>query len=238
VSPDLSIILFAVNEEENIAPVLEELLAWTAAHAPGAEIVFVDDGSADGTAQVAADVLGEGLHRVVRHETNRGIGAALKTGVLNCQGEWVTFLPADGQVPPEAVGVLRAEAKDTGADVVFSVYEDRDDGAYRKLMSWGVRALIHVVHGVRLHSEGPYLFRRAVFRPEELPPDTFFLNFEFPIRALRAGLKTSRVTVECRRRFSGVSKSAGAKRVLQVGRDLIAMRLRRHDDDWARVSER
>ena len=237
-SPELSIILFAVNEEQNIAPVLKELLAWTAANAPGTEIVFVDDGSVDGTAQAAADVLGDGGHQGVCHETNRGIGAALKTGVLHCRGKWVTFLPADGQVAPEAVGLLREEATATGADVVFSVYEDRDDGAYRKLMSWGVRALIRVVHGVRLHSEGPYLFRRAVFHPEELPPDTFFLNFEFPIRALRAGLKTARVTVECRRRLSGVSKSAGAKRVLQVGRDLVAMRLRRHEDDWARISDR
>ncbi len=235
---DLSIILFAVNEEENIAPVLRELLTWADANAPGAEVIFVDDGSTDGTADAAAAVLGEGPHQVVRHERNRGIGAALKTGVTHSKTGWVTFLPADGQVPPAAVGALVDEARASGADVVFSVYADRDDGVYRKVMSWGVRALIRVVHGVRLHSDGPYLFRREVFLPDQLPPDTFFLNFEFPIRALRAGLTTSCVTVECRQRLSGVSKSAGLKRVFQVGRDLVAMRLRRGEDDWARITDR
>ena len=197
---------------------------------------FVDDGSTDDTAHAAAETLGEWPHRIVRHESNRGIGAALKTGVRNASGEWITFLPADGQVPPEAVGELRSAAARTNSDLVFSVYHNRDDGLYRKLMSWGVRALIRGVHGVKVRSDGPYLFHRDLFHPDELPPNSLFLNFEFPIRALRAGVSHSVVTVECRHRLSGVSKSAGIKRVFQVGRDLIALRLRRHQDHWARRS--
>jgi hypothetical protein len=79
---------------------------------------------------------------------------------------------------------------------------------------------------VRLRSDGPYLFRRALFVPAELPPDTFFLNFEFPIRVLRAGLRVSTATVPCRPRRAGVSKSTGLRRVAGVARDLVALRLR------------
>lgn len=224
---DLSIVVFAFDEEENIAPVLAELGAWLDAHEPGAEIIVVDDGSRDATAQAARRALAGRVHQVVRHERNRGIGAALKSGVRVAQGTWVTFLPADGQIEPAAIGVLRAEQKRARADVVFSVYDDRNDGLDRKLFSFGVRALIFAVHGVRMRSDGPYLFRRALFVPEALPPDSFFLNFEFPIRMLAARTPTSRVTIRCRPRRAGSSKSTQWHRIVGVARELVDLRVRR-----------
>lgn len=111
--------------------------------------------------------------------------------------------------------------------MVLSVYDHRDDGLDRKLLSAGVRALITLVHGVRLRSDGPYLFRRSLFLAEQLPPDTFFLNFEFPIRALAARLRVATVTIPCRPRRAGFSKSTGIRRVLGVARDLLDLRVRR-----------
>jgi glycosyltransferase involved in cell wall biosynthesis len=225
--PDLSVILFAFNEEANIAPVLTELRAWLAEHEPSAEVVFVDDGSSDRTRSEAAQALEGSAHQLVRHETNRGIGAALKTGVRAAQGAWVTFLPADGQIAPDAIATLRAAAARDAADVVFSVYDHRDDGLHRKILSAGVRSLIFLVHGVRMQSDGPYLFRHELFEPDKLVPDTFFLNFEFPIRMLGAGVRTAVVTIECRPRRSGHSKSTGLKRIVGVAQDLLDLRVRR-----------
>jgi glycosyltransferase involved in cell wall biosynthesis len=223
----LSIVVFAFDEEENVAAVLDELGAWLDANEPGAEIVLVDDGSRDGTSAAAAKALEGRPHRLVRHETNRGIGAALKSGVRVASGDWVTFLPADGQIEPAAIGTLRAEQRRTGADVVFSVYDDRNDGLDRKVFSFGVRALIFAVHGVRMRSDGPYLFRRALFDPDQLPPDSFFLNFEFPIRMLAARKKTSRVVIRCRPRRAGHSKSTQWHRIASVARELVDLRVRR-----------
>lgn len=224
---DLSIIVFAYDEEENVGPVLRELRAWLDANEPGAEIVLVDDGSRDRTAEAAARALEGTPHAIRRHERNLGIGAALKTGVGVAKGSWVTFLPADGQIEPRAIGQLREEQRASGADVVLSVYDHRDDGIDRKLFSAGVRALIFALHGVALRSDGPYLFRRALFLPEQLPPDTFFLNFEFPIRVLNAGIQTSTVTIACRPRRAGQSKSTQWHRIVGVGRDLVDLRVRR-----------
>jgi dolichol-phosphate mannosyltransferase len=223
----LSIIVFAYEEEENVAPILRELIDYLERREASFEIVFVDDGSKDATSRVAAEALRSVPHRLVRHERNRGIGAALKSGVRAATGEWVTFLPADGQIAPEAIETLRQEQRRTSAEVVFSVYDHRDDGLDRKIFSFGIRALIFAVHGVRMRSDGPYLFRRSLFQPDALPPDTFFLNFEFPIRQLAKKTPVSTVTIACRPRRAGVSKSTQWHRILGVGRDLVDLRVRR-----------
>lgn len=225
-APDLSIIVFAFDEEDNIGPVLSELCQWLRANEPKAEVVFVDDGSADATSVEAARALAGVPHQLLRHEVNRGIGAALKTGVRASRGRWVTFLPADGQIAPDAVGVLRRAAADQRVDVVFSVYDHRDDGLHRKILSAGVRGLILLIHGVRMRSDGPYLFRRELFDADKLLPDTFFLNFEFPIRMLGDGIPTTVVTIACRPRRSGQSKSTGLKRIVGVAEDLLGLRVR------------
>jgi glycosyltransferase involved in cell wall biosynthesis len=228
---DLSIIVFAYNEAANIGPVLRELREYLRAQPFTTQLVFVDDGSSDASYEAAQAALAGANARILRHERNRGIGAALKSAVPYCDADWVTFMPADGQIPPAAISTLLAAAQDSRVDLVFSTYDQRDDGLHRKLLSLGVRALILGVHGVALRCEGPYLFRRALFHPEQLPPDTFFLNFEFPIRMLLAGRRTRNVVIECRKRRSGVSKSTGLKRIAGVARDLLDFR-------WRRLRER
>ena len=226
-SAPLSVIVFAYNEAENVQPVLHELTTYLREHHPGTQLVFVDDGSRDATFSQAELALRGENAVLLRHEINRGIGAALKTGVRHCEAEWVTFMPADGQIPPSALTTLLQAADGQPLDLVFSTYERRDDGVHRTLMSFGLRALIFAIHGVALRSEGPYLFRRALFEPEKLPPDTFFLNFEFPIRMLVAGRRAGSVVIPCRQRRAGVSKSTGLRRIAGVAQDLVRFRLRR-----------
>lgn len=224
----LSVVVFAYDEAENVAGVLEELFTELDARFPEHETIVVDDGSRDETAERAREALGRRAQpgRVLSHGRNRGIGAALKTGVRGARLPWVTFMPADGQIDPRDLARLAEPAERGEATVVLSVYDHRDDGLDRKVLSAGVRALIAAVHGVRLRSDGPYLFRRAVFDPDDLPPDTFFLNFEFPIRVLRAGIPTATVTLRCRPRRAGQSKSTGIRRIAGVARDLVALRVR------------
>jgi len=231
-APELCVIVFAFNEAENIAHVLGELRGWLEQNEPSFELIFIDDGSSDDTSGAARAALAGVNAQVLRHETNRGIGAAIKSGVRAAQAPWVTFMPADGQIEPQAIGTLRAAAGGNAddVDVVFSTYADRDDGLTRKVLSFGVRALITLVHGVRLQSDGPYLFRRALFLPDQLPSDTFFLNFEFPIRVLAHGARTRNVVINCRPRRAGFSKSTGLRRIAGVARDLVDLRVRRFLD--------
>ncbi|QQR91887.1 MAG: glycosyltransferase family 2 protein [Myxococcales bacterium] len=175
----LSIVVFAYNESENIPPVMTELISWLRANPVSSEIVFVDDGSTDTSLEIAKRSLAGIEHRCLRHKQRSGIGAALKTGVAAARGEWVSFLPADGQIPPEALGILMSSQYENKSNIVFSVYENRNDGVHRKILSWGVRTLIFLLLGVRLKSDGPYLFRRLLFNRKKLPSDSFFLNLNF-----------------------------------------------------------
>lgn len=224
----LSLVVFAYGEAENVPAVLGDIRGWLRSRAAPFELIFVDDGSRDGTGAVAERVLADEPHaRVLEHDRNRGIGAALKTGVSAATLPWVTFLPCDGQITPTSLDVLLAAAETADAcDVVFSVYRDRNDGWHRTLLSWGIRALIRGMLGVDLRSDGPYLFRRELFVPEALPPDSFFLNFEFPLRMLRAGRPTAVVSIGCEPRRAGRSKSSGLRRIAGVARDLVDLRLR------------
>ena len=228
----LTLIVFAFNESENVPVVLPEILGWLRGRRGAYQLVFVDDGSTDATAERAREVCaGDARCVVISHPRNRGIGAALKTGVAAATEDWVSFLPCDGQIPVGEIGALTRAAVRDRVRVVFSVYRARDDGFHRKVLSAGVRGLIFAVHGVRMRSDGPYLFRRELFDAERLVPDTFFLNFEFPIRMLRAHERYATETIECVPRIAGHSKSTGWKRIAGVGRDLIDLR-------WRLVRER
>ncbi len=223
----LSLVVFAFNEAESVPTVLPDIVKWLEQRQGPWQLVFVDDGSHDGTLDLARAVLGDDPRCLAFGlGSNRGIGGALKAGVASAVHPWVTFLPCDGQIPVGELDTLCAAAAPGDVDVVFSVYEHRDDGLHRKVLSAGVRGLIRAVHGVTMRSDGPYLFRRALFDAHLLAPDSFFLNFEFPIRALQAGWATRTVTVQCVPRRAGVSKSARWRVVGRVARDLFDLKRR------------
>jgi glycosyltransferase involved in cell wall biosynthesis len=94
---DLSVVIPAYNEEAGIVATLEGLLESFKDSEKRYEIVVVDDGSKDRTAELAEKT---GV-RVIRHKKNRGYGAALKTGVLSAYGEIVAFYDADNQFDPQ-----------------------------------------------------------------------------------------------------------------------------------------
>lgn len=223
----LSVIIFAFNEADNVQHVLLEVDQWAQTRDEAIEVVFVDDGSSDATVERARAIQMHTPITITEHVENRGIGAAIKTGIRHAAHDWVTFMPADGQIDPVSINVLIESRNEDDADFVTSVYTDRNDGLHRTILSWGVRTLIRVVHGVQMASDGPYLFRRSDFDEALIKPDSFFLNFEFPIRMLAAGKRVNVVTIACRKRMSGRSKSSGLKTIVVIAKDLVDLRLRR-----------
>jgi hypothetical protein len=115
----LSVVIPALNEEDGIAAIIERIEAVRAPLAEvgvdGLEIIVVDDGSTDRTAEIASSYP---QVRLIRHATNRGYGAAIKTGFNNALGQWLAFTDADGTYPPERFPALCKVAVDQGADVV------------------------------------------------------------------------------------------------------------------------
>lgn len=212
--PSLTLLIPSYNERENLPAVLDESLAFAKSACRACEVLVVDDGSTDGTAEVLAPRLGSPALRVLTHEQNRGLTAALRTGFFAAQSEFVTWVPADGQIP---LGELsKILDRWCGEDMVLSSYRHRPDGAVRTLMSRTVRLLVYLSTGFRERLEGPYLFRRAVLEELQLVARTSAGSIGLEIAAKMLALKKRIGTteIECVPRRAGRSKVANLKNIV------------------------
>ncbi len=128
------------------------------------EIVFVDDGSRDGSADVMRGLRAEDpAVRIVRFNRNYGQHAAVLAGMERARGDVVVTLDADLQNPPEDIPRLLA-AIDDGADVAGGRRATRHDPSPRRLASWAVNRVTSIVVGVRMRDYGCMLraYRRTV----------------------------------------------------------------------------
>jgi len=135
--PLLSVIVPAYNEETNI-PTLVERVA-KALSGIDYELIIVDDGSIDNTADVAKKFEDKHPIRVIRHERNKGKIEALKTGLQAARGEFIAFLDADMEYPPEALPTMLQKALQDHDLVVASRVDTRP--LHRRIVSSGARFL-------------------------------------------------------------------------------------------------
>jgi hypothetical protein len=184
----LSIVIPAYNEEDGIASIVERVLAiGPALAASGAEleVIVVDDGSRDQTAEIAAadpDVC------LVRHPTNHGYGAALKSGFAHARGTWLGFLDADGTYPPEEFPALLRAAHEQEADLVIGsrmAGADSNMPVSRRVGNAFFAVLVSLIgnHRISDSASGMRLIRRDVLARLYPLPDG--LNFT-PVMSTRA----------------------------------------------------
>ncbi len=163
---DLSLVIPAYNEAAGITPSLEEVVAALTDAGIDHEVVVVDDGSTDGTAE-RIEELAERLPgvRVVRHGTNRGYGAALKTGIRAATADVIAITDADGTYPADRLPGLYRRLVDEGADMVVGSRTGADVHipAIRRPAKAFMRLLANYITGRRIPdlNSGLRVFRRA-----------------------------------------------------------------------------
>lgn len=109
-SIDLSVVVPVLNERDNVSPLVSEIVAALDG-VVAFEIVYVDDGSTDGTAEaLAAEQQQVQVLRVLRHEHPMGQSTAIRSGVLAARGRWIATLDGDGQNDPADIPALLTRA--------------------------------------------------------------------------------------------------------------------------------
>jgi dolichol-phosphate mannosyltransferase len=205
--PSLSLVLPAYNEAEGIAAAVAEADDALGRFAADYEVLVVDDGSRDATAAIVAAVARDRPRvRLLRHDRNRGYGAALRTGFEAARGDLVAFTDADGQLDP--ADLERLVPLSDRFPVVAGYRRDRQDPWRRRFFSWGYNLLARrlVGTGVRDCDCALKVFRRDALH-RLLPESThFFVNTEMLARARRLGLAVAEVGVAHRPRRHGHSK--------------------------------
>ena len=128
--PTLSVVIAVFNEEENAAAVARETLA-ALADGPAFEVVFVDDGSTDGTVAALKGV-GDPRIVVIKHRKRCGKSQAVRTGVVAARGRWIGTMDGDGQNDPVDVAKMLKLATDAGGSpLVAGVRRRRNDPVSR-----------------------------------------------------------------------------------------------------------
>ena len=221
--PDLSVVIPLYNEEANVAPLLDELLAALGALGRSFEVICVDDGSRDGTfRELSRYAEREARLRVIRFRRNFGQTAAMSAGIEAACGAVIVPMDGDLQNDPADIGRLLAEL-DRGHDVVSGWRKNRKDKEWgRKLPSRIANRMISSISGVRLHDYGCSLkaYRREVLQGVKLYGE---MHRFIPIYASWQGARVTEMVVNHRERRAGVSKY-GLGRTLKVVLDLMVVK--------------
>jgi glycosyltransferase involved in cell wall biosynthesis len=157
---NVSIVIPAFNEEQGVGSVIAELREVVSRNGIVAEIIVVDDGSMDRTA-VAAAAAGA---RVFRHRSNRGYGAALKSGISGASGEYILITDADGTYPCEYVPEMLKRLESSDMVVGARIGSDVKIPAIRKPAKWVLNRLANYMTNAKIPdlNSGLRAFRRNV----------------------------------------------------------------------------
>lgn len=222
VAPQLTVVIPAYNESRRLPPTLRTVERFLREGNRRSELIIVDDGSSDDTAAGVDQMIREGLKlHLLRHDGNRGKGAAVRTGMLAASGDIVLFTDADLSTPIEDVERLIA-ALEAGADVaigsraldrsLIEVPQPWIRDRMGRVFNLFVQAIL--LPGLKDTQCGFKAFRRDAARDlfGATEADGFEFDTEVLYRAKRSGLRIREIPVHWRNnpdtRVNAVSDSA------------------------------
>src|SRR5437762_493253 len=221
--PELSVFLPVFNEEPNLRPLHGKLNEALKALGRTSEIIYVDDGSTDGSLNVLRELARDDDRvRVVALRRNYGQTAAMAAGIDAASGE--VLIPMDADMQNDPADIVRLLRKlDEGYDVVSGWRKNRQDKLVtRKIPSMLANRLISWIGGVPLHDYGCSL---KAYRRESLEDVRLYgeMHRFIPIYASWAGARVTEIPVEHHARTAGKSKY-GLSRTIKVLFDLLTIK--------------
>jgi glycosyltransferase involved in cell wall biosynthesis len=223
-APKLTCCVFAWNEAATLLHVVEEQLAALARLGVSYELLIIDDGSSDGTSDLADRLAEEHPEvAVIHHGENRGLGGAYRTGFACARGEYVSFFPADGQFP--ATILVQFYPLVESWDMVLGNLPRRTDwvGA---LLGRVERMLYRAAFGEMPRLEGVFILRREILSRLELRSvgRGWTIVWELVLRAHRGGYRIVGCPITMLPRTHGVSKVNNLRTIAANFQQLLTLR--------------
>jgi glycosyltransferase involved in cell wall biosynthesis len=219
--PLLSIIVPALNEEKHLASSVAEALKAAAQTGIACEVIVVDDGSSDRTAQVALRLAEDDARiRVVRNPRNLGLGGAYKQGLALARGTFVTWIPGDASHPAD--GLVPAYRSIGEADIVLPKPTNPTARALsRRIISRLYTVLMNLITGFRVpYYNGLAVHRVDLLRTIRLSTNNFGFQAEAITRLLFRGARYKVVDTFITERQLGRTKAFRIRNVLSVVKTL------------------
>jgi dolichol-phosphate mannosyltransferase len=207
--PRLSIIVPVYNEEHTVADILHQLAALP--YAGEKEIIVVDDGSTDGTPVLLAAWSGQPGVMVLRHERNRGKGAAVRTGLAAAHGEVIALQDADKEYEPQDLLRLVAVWRSQPGAAVYGSRYLRSGHVRWSVYRWGVvflNGLVWLLYGQRLSDEATCykVLSRDLWQRLGVQAEGFELCAEVTAKLCRLGVPILEIPIAYHPRSRGEGK--------------------------------
>ncbi|OGQ93308.1 MAG: hypothetical protein A2284_03980 [Deltaproteobacteria bacterium RIFOXYA12_FULL_61_11] len=235
----LSIVIPVLDEERSLPSLFQDLDALLADHASiDWELIFVDDGSTDHSGSLLEQYAAGRPHAKVLHQPgNTGMGCAVLCGFDQASHEFLTLLPADGQIAPRQLEVLLPVLGT--ADLVLTTYRSQHRGLLRPaLSSLFSRLIARLVHPLVTY-QGIFVLRHSDYLLLPRPRShSFFAFFELLDSLLLAhpDLTIHRIGITCSPRSHGTSRVTSPRRMLVLALELFYHRRQQADTAKARYS--
>lgn len=218
-SDSISIVIPAYNERETIVSVVQEACAVLSSLTPSYQVLVVDDGSTDGTGDLADALMrADPAHVcVLHHATNRGFAGAIKTCYANATQDWVFLAPADKQV--DLSEIKNFVALTDNMDIVVGYRKHRADGLRREANSLVFHLLCRVLFGIRLKQiSTSKLYRRSLLQsiPLQAAPSSAMIEPEVIFQAMQRGARITEVGMNHYPRAAGTAKGTGARMIVNT----------------------
>ncbi len=226
-APSISLVIPMFNEEENIAHAVACAMEALEQQQGGWEVIVVDDASTDESAAIFGRLAaGEPRLRLVRHEVNRSLGGALRSGFAAAQGDLVLYMDADLPFDPRDLVRAVHALEVTRADMIAGYRLDRTtEGWRRALYSYLYNLLIGLLFGWP-HRDINFSFklvRREVLEALELRAEGSLIDAELVVKAKNLGFGIQQLGLDYFPRTRGRSTLSSPKVILRILRELVRL---------------
>lgn len=222
--PHISVVLPAFNEEENLGQTLLELHDYLQKAFPSFEVIVVDDGSSDGTARVAEEwTRRDARYRLIRHGSNRGYGAALRSGFAAARGELVFFMDSDGQFDIRDLDRFLPHIGEY--DGVIGYRMRRRDHLGRRINAFGWNLISRALLGLPFRDVDCAfkLYHRRVLEAVRIESSGAMINAEMLAKIRSRGFRLKEVGVNHYPRRAGTPTGGNPRVIARAFRELFSL---------------